>query len=239
MRGRAWRFLPLLVLAVGLGACARLPGEEARSTAAAGAVRGFAAISAHGLPLGSAVAVASGRLLTNAHTLPEGLSRVQAQRGDGGPPVAAVVLARSRVMDLAVLGVAPGHFLPVPIEAGPVAAGELLVALGAPNAGPALAHGIVHLPDALLAGTGRGMTAWMGALMGYSGGPALDGQGRLRGLVTALLRPGMAPLLAALTGIDLGGMTRNREEREVFILSIAEAMAESERIAPESGAGPR
>ncbi|MGG5890761.1 S1 family peptidase [Falsiroseomonas sp. HC035] len=237
MRSRPW--LLLLVLAIGFGGCARLPGEEARLTSAAGAVQGFAAISAHGLPLGSAVAVTPGRLLTNAHILPEGLLQVQAQRGDGGPVVPAVVLARSQAMDLAVLGVAPGHFRPVPIEVGPVAVGAALVALGAPNAGPALAHGVVRLPDALLPGTGRGMAARLGALMGFSGGPALDDQGRLRGLVTALLRPGMAPLLAALTGIDLSGMTRNREEREVFVLSIAEALAESERIAPTAGAEPR
>jgi S1-C subfamily serine protease len=232
MRGHPWLLLPLLMLALGLAGCARLPGGEARATPAAAAVTGFAAISAHGLPLGSAVAVGPGRLLTNAHILPEGVSVVQAQRGDGAAPVPARVLARSPIMDLAVLAVAPGHFHPPPVADAPVTPGEALLALGAPNAGPALARGVVRLPDVLLPGTGRGMTARLGALMGYSGGPALDHEGRLRGLVTALLRPGMAPLLAALTGLDVAGMTRDREEREVFVLSIAEAMAESERIAP-------
>ncbi|MBX9593453.1 MAG: hypothetical protein K2X46_03750, partial [Roseomonas sp.] len=66
----------------------------------------------------------------------------------------------------------------------------------------------------------------------YSGGPALDAEGRLRGLVTALPGAGGATALAALTGMDLDGIARGAEGREVFFLSIAAALAESERIAP-------
>jgi hypothetical protein len=120
----------------------------------------------------------------------------------------------------------------VPIQADLPVTGEPLWALGAPNAGPARARGEVRQPDVLLQGGGRGMTARLGALMGYSGGPLVDGQGRLRGLVTALLRPGAGPLLAGLIGPDLDGLAHRREQREVFVLSIGTAMIESERIAP-------
>jgi S1-C subfamily serine protease len=229
MRCRVRLLFCLLVL---LSGCVRLPGEAAQGTPAAAAVAGFAAISAAGVPLGSAVAVAPGRLLTNAHILTAGVRLLQAQRGDGAPAVPALLLARSDSVDLAVLGVARGHFRPLPILDTPAIAGEALIALGAPAAGPALALGRVRQPDVLMPGTGRGLTARLGALMGYSGGPAIDAQGRLRGLVTALLRPGLTPLLAALTGLDVTGLLPARAEREVFVLSIAAAMAESERIAP-------
>ena len=81
-------------------------------------------------------------------------------------------------------------------------------------------------------GRGPGFTARIGALMGYSGGPALDEAGHLRGLVTALPGGAGATVLAALTGVDLAGMASGTTGREIFFLSIAAAMAESERIAP-------
>jgi hypothetical protein len=58
----------------------------------------------------------------------------------------------------------------------------------------------------------------------------MDVQGRLLGLVTALPQPGAAPLLAALSGVDLDGLARG--EREVFLLGIGDALAEAARIAP-------
>ncbi|MBU8541519.1 trypsin-like peptidase domain-containing protein [Falsiroseomonas tokyonensis] len=228
-------FLLAALLALLPGGCARLPAEEAADGPAASAARtGFAALSAHGVPLGSALAVAPDRLLTNAHVLPEGATRLQARRGDGAAVVEAVVLARSPGMDLAVLAVAPGVFLPVPRQAGPPRQGQAIWAIGAPAAGPALAQGVVEQPETVLGGRGPGFTARIGALMGYSGGPALDAEGRVRGLVTALLRAGAAPALAALTGVDVVGLSQTREGREVFILSIDAAMHESERIAPRN-----
>jgi hypothetical protein len=72
----------------------------------------------------------------------------------------------------------------------------------------------------------------MPALLGYSGGPAVDGQGRLVGLVTALPQPGAAPLLAALSGVDLDGLARGRAGREVFLLGAPAVIAEVRRLAP-------
>lgn len=222
-------------LLLALGACARLPAEEARPTpAAAVAASGFAALSSHGAPLGSAVAVAPGRLLTSAHLLPEGVEVVEALRGDGARRATARVLARSTVMDLAVLAVPSGIFEPVVARVDTPALGQRLWALGAPSAGPALAVGLVTLPSAVMEGRGPGFTARIGALMGYSGGPALDEAGHLRGLVTALPGRGGATALAALTGMDLDGIARGVTGREVFFLSIAAALAESERIAPSA-----
>jgi len=227
---RAWL---VMGLCLPLMACARLPAEEARATpAAAVAAWGFAALSSHGAPLGSAVAVAPGRLLTSAHLLPAGVEVVEARRGDGIGRAQARVLARSEAMDLAVLAVPLGLFQPVPVEQGAVVAGQRLWALGSPSAGAAMAVGVVTRPAAVMPGRGPGFTARIGALMGYSGGPALDEAGHLRGLVTALPGGGGATALAALTGLDLDGLARGSDGREVFFLSIAAALAESERIAP-------
>jgi S1-C subfamily serine protease len=224
-----------LLLCLAVAACARLPAEEARATpAAAVAAWGFAALSSQGVPLGSAVAVAPGRLLTSAHLLPEGVQDVEARRGDGLSRVSARILARSAAIDLAVLSVPPGVFEPVPVAEGGVAVGQRLWALGAPAAGPAMAMGVVTRPEAVMPGRGEGFTARIGALMGYSGGPALDAAGQLQGLVTALPGAGGATVLAALTGLDLDGIARGPAGREVFFLSIRSAMAESERIAPSA-----
>ncbi len=220
-----------------LGACARLPAEEARGTPAeAVAAQGFALLTVVGMPVGSAVAIAADRLLTNAHVIPPGIESLGFRRGDGAAGGTALLLARSDRMDLAVLAIPPGVMQPVriaPLGAlGAATAGTPLWALGAPSAGPALAVGEVMRPAVTLAGHGPGFTARLGALLGYSGGPALDGQGRLLGLVTALPQPGAAQLLAALSGVDLDGLARGPAGREVFLLSIQAAMAEAARLAP-------
>ncbi|WP_137177761.1 serine protease [Roseomonas sp. AR75] len=221
--------VPLLAAAL-LGACARLPAEEARGTPAeAVAAQGFARLSATGMPLGSAVAIAPDRLLTNAHVIPAGVQDLSFRRGDGAASGPARLLARSDRMDLAVLEV-PAVFAPAPPAEAPPAETSPLWAAGSPAAGPAVVAGHVTRTGTVLPGHGPGFTARIGALLGYSGGPALDGQGRLLGLVTAVPQPGAAPLLAALSGMDLDGLARG--DREVFLLGIEEALTEAARIAP-------
>lgn len=223
----------VLLVAALLGACARLPAEEARGTPAeAVAAQGFALLSAAGVPLGSAVAIAPDRLLTNAHVIPPGTESLGFRRGDGAAGGTARLVGRSARMDLAVLAIPPGLMRPVVMAGSAPAAGQALWALGAPSAGPAVAAGRVVQPAVRLAGHGPGFTAQLGALLGYSGGPALDAQGRLLGLVTALPQPGAAPLLADLSGMDLDGMARGREGRLVFLLSIEAAAAEAARLDP-------
>lgn len=238
---RPWPFHALLLAALLAlaGGCARLPAGEARGTPAeAAAASGFALLSAQGLPLGSAVAIAPGLLATNAHVLPSGAERLAFTRGDGAVRGEAVLAGRSDRMDLALLAIPPGLVEPVPLAAAPPQAGQLLWAAGAPAAGAAVAAGQVVRPAVLLPGHGPGLTARLQALLGYSGGPAVDAEGRLVGLVTALPRPGAAPLLAALSGVDLDGLARGTEGREVFLLSAAAVLAEAGRIAPAPDASP-
>jgi hypothetical protein len=231
------RLAPFLVVLLALlGACARLPAEEARGTPAeAAAARSFALLTLHGVPLGSAVALAPGLLVTSAHVIPPYLAstggeRLAFTRGDGAERGEAVLAGRSDRMDLAVLAVPHGAFTPIPHTAEAPRTGQRLWAVGAPAAGPALAEGQVLRPAAWLAGHGSGFTARMPALLGYSGGPAVDRQGRLVGLVTALPQPGAAPLLAALSGVDLDGLARGGAGREVFLLGVPEVIAEVLRL---------
>ena len=234
MRLASYLAVPCLVALLALlGACARLPAEEARSSpAAAAAARGFALLSLHGVPLGSAVALAPELLVTNAHVVPPGAERLTFTRGDRAVWGEAVLAGRSERMDLAVLIVPPDLFTPVPAAAGAPRPGQRLWAVGAPAAGPALAEGQVLSSTAWLAGHGIGFTAQMPALLGYSGGPAVDGEGRLVGVVTALTQPGAAPLLAALSGLDLDGLARGASGREVFLLSAEAVLREATRLAP-------
>jgi hypothetical protein len=108
--------------------------------------------------------------------------------------------------------------------AGPVAR----QALGMPGLGPGVAQGHVEAPDAEMPGFGRGFTARMPVLMGYSGGPVVDASGELLGLTAALPRPGAAGLLALLSGADLDGLAGG--DRQVFALDIRRAAAEAERL---------
>ncbi len=213
----------LILLILSLAGCARMPLEEARGTPVEAVARGgFARLSLGGMPVGSAVAVAPDRLLTNTHVVPEGVEMVVFRRGDGGAEGAARVVARSARMDLVVLAV-PAVFEPVPLG-GPVWAGDRVWAAGTPAAGPAVSAGEVLRPRVRLVGHGPGFTARLGALLGYSGGPAVDAAGRLVGIVTALPQAGAAPLLAALTGVDVAGMMG--PGREVFLLGVGEVMGE-------------
>jgi S1-C subfamily serine protease len=177
-------------------------------------------------PLGSAVGVAPGIAATAAHTLGEA-TRFRLARGDGAATAPARLLARIPEADLAFLLTEPSLLAPLPLAARPVRPGERVWAVGAPRLGPSLAAGEVALPNALLPGYGLGFTARIGALMGYSGGPVLDAEGRLLGLTSALTRPGAALALAALSGADLDGLARGAS-REVFVLgapAIAQALA--------------
>ena len=173
------RYLILLLL---LGACARLPGEAAQGTPAAHvAATGFAQLLRDGAPLGSAVAIAPNRLLTNAHVLtthmlPTGGAPLQARRGDGAVTLAAVPVLVGQGIDLAVLEVAEPAFTPPPLAAGLPAAGAPIWAVGTPLAGPPVAAGHALAPAAL-AGRGEGFIARLPALAGYSGGPVVDAGG--------------------------------------------------------------
>lgn len=218
-----------------LSACAGLPMEGVVGTPIAALVgTSFAALHADartgpGPLLGSAVAVAPGRVACTTHALPEGARTVWLRRGDGAPARRMVVLARSPRMDLSFLADEGGLLAPAEGCDRIVAAGDPVWAAGMPGIGPGVTAGAVEIPDAILPRFGRGFTARMGALMGYSGGPVVGPDGRLRGLVSALPDGRGATALAALSGLDLGGLAAGRDRR-VFILSIQEVMEEEGRL---------
>ena len=227
--------LALLTLPAGLAACAGLPGMEAAGTPVAPLLRtGFAALHADGAGgagavLGSAVAVAPGRVACTTHALPRGADFVWLRRGDGAPARRVPVLARSPRMDLSILGDAAGLLLPADPCGAEVITGDAVWAAGMPGIGPGVATGTVEIPDAILPRFGRGFTARMPALMGYSGGPVVGNDGRLKGLVAAVPDEGGSGALALLAGMDLGGLAAGRGRR-VFALSIHEVMEEMGRM---------
>jgi S1-C subfamily serine protease len=219
-------FLGFLLLA----GCAGLPAQQAEGTPAARVARdSLASLQAGGVTVGAAIAVDDRHLLTNAHVMRQAGGPVTLRRADGlGDAQAQLVVASSR-MDLAVLRMPEGFLRPALLAPELPVAGEAVWALGPEGLGRALAEGRVARPYVQMRGFGPGFTAGLGALMGFSGGPVVDRTGRVMGLTTALPQPGAAPLLAAMTGVDLAGLAEGAR-RQVFILDIREAMAEAERL---------
>jgi len=232
-----------------LAGCAGLPAEQAAGTPARRiAAESLVSVQANGVSLGAAVALegpACGgvALVTNAHVLRQAGEAVELRRGDGGAAVPARVEAISPRMDLAVLCAPDGFAAPAGVASALPERGAPVWAVGPQGLGRAVAQGHVARPAARMQGFGRGFTAHMGALMGFSGGPVVDGSGRLVGLTTALAAPGTAPVMAALTGVDVEGFW-DGARREVFILAVPAIEAELRRIAPGARlamatAGPR
>jgi S1-C subfamily serine protease len=214
--------------ALGLGACGRMPVLEATGTPVARVTAtGFAALHAGGMARGAAVAFDDRHLLTCAHVLTSG-DNVVLRRGLDGAETRPEAIRRSRHMDLAVLRVPSGFLQPPPRATDAPLAGEAVWAAGVPGLGSPVAQGIVEAPDAEMPGFGRGFTARMPALMGFSGGPVVDADGTLMGLTSALPGGEGAGLLAMLTGTDLDGLARR--DRQVFVLSIQRASAEARRL---------
>ncbi|MCS6855750.1 MAG: serine protease [Elioraea sp.] len=227
----------LLLLAAG---CASLPGREAANTPAEGVVRDSYAAVVIGAPplfggLGSSVAIDDRHVITNAHVLRvAGLTVNEATlvRDDGARAPARLV-ARSPRMDLAVLRMPEGFLAPARFGPRTPDRHEPVWAAGTTALGPGLALGKVIARETELAGFGEGFTARLGALMGYSGGPVVGRDGRVLGLTTALVNPGSAPVLAALTGTDLQGLLA-KDGRDIFVLGIGPALAEARRLIAES-----
>ncbi|UPY35867.1 serine protease [Sediminicoccus sp. KRV36] len=227
--------LAILAPALALGftllmGCAPLPAQQAEGTPAARVARdSLASLQASGVSVGAAIAVDDRHVLTNAHVMRQAGGPVTIRRADGLAEVPAILVGTSPHMDLAVLRMPEGFLRPAALAPGLPVAGEPVWAMGPEGLGRALAEGRVARPYVQMRGFGPGFTAGLGALMGFSGGPVVDRSGRVMGLTTALPNPGGAPLLAAMTGVDLAGLAEGAR-RQVFILDIREAMAEVERM---------
>lgn len=215
-----------------LQGCAQMPGgQAAEGTPIAPIVReSFAALtSLEGLPLGSAVALDETHFITAAHVLPAGSGSFRLLHGDGLHDERAVLVGRSERADLALLRTRAGFARPAAIAQARPRSGAPVWAAGTPTLGAAVASGAVARPAVEVEGMGRGFTAKMPALMGYSGGPVVDASANLVGLTSAMLNPGGARLLAMLTGMDVDGLARPGE-REVFVLGISAALDEARRL---------
>lgn len=186
-----------------------------------------------GRVVGTAVCVADGLVACAAHSLPRGTRHawLRPVAADGARSVRVAVAARSATSDLAFLADAARSLRPVPLADAPAERGDPVWAVGHPALGRAVASGTVEFPDAVLPGFGRGFTARLPALMGYSGGPVLGADGTLRGMVSALPEPGATGALALLAGFDLAGLARSPDApRRVFALSAHTLAAEAARL---------
>jgi S1-C subfamily serine protease len=152
---------------------------------------------------GSGFIVADGRLLTNNHVI-EGCARVTARNSRNETRPARVDAADPR-RDLALLSVAPGFGPPLVFRASPaVERGESVITYGFPltgvlSSGPSLTTGSVSALSGL---RDNPMHFQISAPVqpGNSGGPLLDAQSHVIGVVVSKLD---AAEVARLTGGDI------------------------------------
>lgn len=152
---------------------------------------------------GTGFVVATGRLLTNNHVVAE-CGRMVARNAQGVRTLARV-LATDRTRDLALLSVPDDLGPPLTFRAGPaVRRGETVVTYGFPlsgllSSGPSLTTGNI---SALAGLRDNPMNFQISAPVqpGNSGGPLLDGQGNVIGIVVSKLN---AARIAEMTGGDI------------------------------------
>lgn len=152
---------------------------------------------------GTGFVVAPGRLLTNAHVV-QGCARMTARNAAGQTVPARIGPADAR-RDLAILSVPEGFGPPLAFrETPPVRRGDLVVTYGFPltgllSSGPTLTTGDV---SALTGLRDNPLHFQISAPVqpGNSGGPLLDAQGNVVGVVTSKLN---AARVAQMTGGDI------------------------------------
>jgi len=195
----------------------------------------------HGTVVGSAFAVADGIAVTNAHVVrglhPGAGLDIVATAHPGRRGVARLVAA-SRRMDVAVLAVPRGFLPAVPPDDASARFGLTVIAAGVDASGRRR-----DLPRMQLSGrvleTGRylpdygpGLIARVpGVRPGFSGGPMLDGQGRLVGMVAAI-RPGRDPAAAS------GFTPRHRAAaaaQEAYVIEAGALRSEVRRLLAAAG----
>lgn len=199
----------------------------------------------NGRIVGSAFAIGADLALTNAHVV-AGLRPGNAVRltteGQGGAAVIARLVAISPRMDLAVLRLPRGFLPAVPGQDAPRRAG-LKVRAGGVDASAGLGprmelSGTILAPHADLPAFGPGLVARVpGVRPGFSGGPLIDGEGRLVGMITAI-RPRHAAMRDGATpasGFAPRAARRPVQAEEAFVLRADAIRAEASRLLARSG----
>jgi S1-C subfamily serine protease len=207
------RALLFLLLAC-LPACGVAPAPSPRAEALHWSVE-----TADGRFLGSATALGAGRLLTNRHVVGGHAGLVLVRDGQRR---AVQGIRPATGLDAALLEVAGPDDLAAP-ALGPVpAAGAPLAVAGARSGQRQSGTGLAESPRF---GSGFAV-AQLPAAPGYSGGPVLDAEGRLVGIVAAAVAPDMA----AARALSSGGADRVVTLRRVLYLPIGAVLR---AVAPE------
>lgn len=146
--------------------------------------------------VGSGVIISSDGTAVTAYHVVKGGERIEGVLSDGRTIGPITVTAYDELTDAAILKLPPAKAAKGKKEAYPflplrepkLAHGEKIFALGYPMKDtPVITEGIVNHPNAEVNGRGRILTSAQ-IVSGMSGGPVLDEQGRLSGIVSGSMR---------------------------------------------------
>ncbi|MHA7967583.1 S1 family peptidase [Paenibacillus sp. CAU 1782] len=145
--------------------------------------------------VGTGFLIGGGKALTAAHVVADG-AKLEATFDDGAVIAGITVSAVDEDKDLAVLSLRAGQRRGLAVESGVVAYGGTVMAIGYPlRDGKIISEGIVNSPSAPVNGQNRLLVSSQ-VSGGMSGGPLLNENGRVIGLISGSFR--------TMAGIHIG-----------------------------------